>query len=166
MQELFVKRRIVGFGAQLVAVQPEGRAEIDEDDIGGRVLGEAALRQLQQFGWAQRHRAEERVERHVAFVVQRQRAGQQRLKPYSAERRFFVGQALVFGRARIVAGDDHVDQAIVHRLHQRHAIIFTAQWRRELGEGAIAIDIVLVEHEVVDVDARERLHAAVFRALQ
>ena len=40
-------------------------------------------------------------------------------------------------------------------LHERDAIVLATQRRREFGEGAIAVDVVLVEHEMMDVDAGE-----------
>ncbi len=83
--------------------------------------------------------------------------GEQRFQANGAERGFLERQALFFGWARIVAGDDHIDQAVAQRLHERDAIIFRSQRRRELGEGAIAVDVLLVEREVMHVDAGERL---------
>src|SRR5690606_35866528 len=45
LHEHFIKRRVVRLWAQLVAVHPGRRAEIDKDNVGRRILGDTALRQ-------------------------------------------------------------------------------------------------------------------------
>jgi hypothetical protein len=52
------------------------------------------------------------------------------------------GQTLYFDVLRIVIRNDGVDHAFLDRRGQRDAILFRAQGRRQLEEGAVAADIV------------------------
>ena len=78
---------------------------------------------------------------------------EQGLEPDGAVRRLGEGQPLVLHILWIVVRDDHVDGAVGQRLDHRLPVVLVAQRRRELQEGAVIADVVLVERQVVDGDA-------------
>ena len=82
-----------------------------------------------------------------------ERRRQQRLEPDRAVRRFGEGQALGLDILRIVVGHDDVDRAVDQRLDHRQPVVLVPQRRRELEEGAVVADVVLVERQIVDRDA-------------
>ena len=82
-----------------------------------------------------------------------QRRREQRLEPDRAVRGLGEGQALGLDVLRIVVGDDDVDGAVRQRLDHRLPVVLVAQRRRELEEGAVVADVVLVERQIVDRDA-------------
>jgi hypothetical protein len=82
-----------------------------------------------------------------------QRGGEQGFEADGAIRGFGEGLALDLGILRIVAGMDDVDGAGLQTLDHCPPVVFRAQRRGELEEGAIGRDVVLVQREVVDRDA-------------
>ena len=63
-----------------------------------------------------------------------------------------------------MVGDDDVDHAFGERRDHGEAVILMAQRRRDLAEGAVLADIVLVEGQVVDRDAAGDAHAILLGA--
>ena len=59
-------------------------------------------------------------------------------------------QALGLDVLRIMVGDDDVEQAGGERGDQALAIGLAAQRRRELAEGAVGADVVLVQRQMID----------------
>ena len=78
---------------------------------------------------------------------------EQGLEPDRAVRGFREGQPLRLDVLRIVVGDDHVDDAFAKAGDDRLPVVLVAKRRRELEEGAVIADVVLVQRQVVDRDA-------------
>ena len=74
-----------------------------------------------------------------------QRRRKQGLETDRAVGGFGEGQALRLDVLRIVVGDDHVDDAVGKPVDHRLPVVLVAQRRRELEEGAVVADVVLVE---------------------
>ena len=89
---------------------------------------------------------------------------QHRFQPDGAVGGIGEGQALGVDVLRIVRGDDDVDRAVGQRLDHRHAVVLGAQRRRQLEEGAVFADVVLVQRQMVDRDAAGDVGAARLRA--
>ena len=79
-----------------------------------------------------------------------------------ARRGFAERQALGLDVLRIVIGDDDVDQPLRQRSDEFEPFGLAAQRREHFQEGAIVADVVLVEGQIVDRDARADLEPAFF----
>ena len=119
----------------------------------GAPLCEAALRQAHDVGRPAGHGAQQHGQRDLAGMDEPQPRRQHGLHADSPVRRFRKGLALRLHVLRIVVGDDDVDHALRQRLHHREPVLLVAQRRRELEEGAVVADVVLVQRQRVDRDA-------------
>ena len=81
----------------------------------------------------------------VAGVDQPERRGEHRLEADGAVGGLGEGMALGVDVLRVVARHDHVDGAVGEAGDHRPAVIVGAERRRELEEGAVGPDVVLVQ---------------------
>ena len=95
-------------------------------------------------------------------MMQGQQAGQQRFNADRAVSGLCERLAFGFCVLRIVTGDDDINRAVGNAADQRQPVFFAAQRRRQLGEGAVVFDIVLVEHEMRRRNAAGDFQAAGF----
>ena len=107
----------------------------------------------EDFGRAAGHGAEDGQQRHVARMDEAERGGEQRFEADGAVGGLGEGLALDLGVLRIVGRVDGVDGARDEPVDHRPPVVLGAERRRELEEGAVGRDVVLVERQVVDRDA-------------
>ena len=134
-------------------VEDVGRVGIEDDEVGGRADRQPSGRKPEDFGRPRRQGAQEPGQGDAFRMDEAQGGREQGLEPDGAVRRLGEGQPLVLNILWIVVRDDHVDGAVGQRLDHRLPVVLVAQRRRELQEGAVIADVVLVERQVVDGDA-------------
>ena len=117
-----------------------GPVEIEQQQIGGRALGQAALGQAEEIGRRRGDPAQQIDQPPLALVIELQGQGQQGLQPDDPRGRLGEGHALGFlVMGRMVAGDA-IDRAVGHCRGDGLAVGLAAQRRGELGEGAVVAD--------------------------
>ena len=148
-----VEGRVLGARAQLPLVEHVGRVGIEHDEVGGRAaLQPPAGRPRISAGRVDSARRSVR-QGDLPGMDEPQGRRQQGLEADRPVRGLREGQALGLDVLRIVVGHDHVDGAVRQGRDDGLPVVLVAQRRRELQEGAVVADVVLVEREVVDRDA-------------
>ncbi len=92
--------------------------------------------------------AQDREQGHGALVVRLERDREQSLQPDDSRLRLGEGHALAFHIVRRVIAGDAVDDAVGEAGCDGAPVRFPTQRRRQLGEGAVIADLVLVQREI------------------
>src|SRR6185437_16547244 len=142
--------RIVRARTKILLARLPGVIEIDEDEIRRRADGEASRLEAKDFGRALRHGPEQGQQLDLAGMDKAQGGSEQRFEADGAVRGFGERLPLDLAVLRVMIGMDDVDGAVVEPGDQRLPVVFRAERGRQLEEGAVAADIILVERQIVD----------------
>src|SRR5262249_41614891 len=126
--------------------------------------GELASRQIEQACRRARQPLEELGQGELFVVHQLERDRQQGLEPDAAGQGLRERHALAVLILRTVVRDDGVDDTTLQPLDDRQTILFRAQRRYELAEGAVVADREIVQREVGRGGVAGYLEPAILRA--
>ena len=126
-----------------------GCVRVEQDEVGRGTPGQPPGVEAQDPRRRLGHGAQQGQQAELALVHQPQAHRQHGLHADHAAGGLGEGQPLAVLVLRAMVAGDHVDRAVAQRLDHGAPVVLGAQRRRDLGEGPVALDLELVEREVV-----------------
>ncbi len=146
-----VERRVLAARLEPSRIEHPGLVEVDDDEVGGRARPQRAAGQARAARPARVDIASSSGQQaDLAVVDQPQPAASRVSSPIAPAAASAKGRRLVSTSCGSWSETMTSIEARRQRLDQRQAVVLGAQRRRELEEGAVGADVVLVERQMVD----------------